>query len=70
MEDFIEALRIFEKYCDDYHKKYPFCCDHDIIVFNGTGKDDVSTEDLAELQKLGWEPYEDFGFCSYRYGSN
>lgn len=24
MEDLIKALRIFEKYCDDYHKKYPF----------------------------------------------
>ena len=49
MEDLIKSLRIFEKYCDDYHKKYPFCCDHDIIVFNGAGKNDVSLEDIAEL---------------------
>ncbi len=70
MEDFIKALRIFEKYADDYHKKYPFCCDHDIIVFNGAGKNDVTPEDQEELQKLGWDPYDDFGFCSYRFGSN
>lgn len=70
MEDFIKALRIFEKYCDDYHKQYPFCCDHDIIVFNGAGKDDVSKEDKEELEKLGWVPFDNFGFCSYRFGSN
>ena len=70
MEDLIKALRIFEKYCDDYHKQRPFCCDHDIIIMNGAGKYDVSPEDLVELEKLGWYPYEDFGFCSYRYGSN
>ena len=70
MEDFIKALRIFEKYCDDYHKQYPFCCDHDIIVFNGAGKDDVSKEDKEELEKLGWIPFDNFGFSSYRFGSN
>lgn len=70
MEDFIKALRIFEKYADDYHKEYPFCCGHDIIVFNGAGKNDVSQEDLEELERLGWDPYDDFGFVSYRFGSN
>ena len=70
MEDLIKVLRIFEKYCDDYHRKFPFRCAHDIIVMNGAGKYDVSSEDLVELQKLGWEPYEDFRFCSFRYGSN
>ena len=70
MEDLIKALRIFERCCDDYHKQRPFCCDHDIIIMNGAGKNDVSPEDLVELEKLGWYPYEDFGFCSYRYGSN
>ena len=70
MEDLIKALRIFEKYLDDYSKQRPFCCDHDIIIMNRAGKNDVSQEDLVELEKLGWYPYEDFGFCSYRYGSN
>ena len=70
MEDLIKALRIFEKYCDDYHRKFPFCCEHGIIIMNGVGKDDVSSEDLVELQRLGWGPYEDFGLCSFRYGSN
>jgi len=70
MEDFIKSLKIFEKYCDDYHKRYPFCCDHDIIIFNGAGKDDVSKEDKEELEKLGWIPFDDFGFCSHRFGSN
>lgn len=49
MEDLIKALRIFEKYCDDYHRKFPFCCEHGIIIMNGVGKDDVSSEDLVEL---------------------
>ena len=70
MEDLIKALRIFEKYCDEYHLKYPFCCDHDIIIMNGAGKNDVTPEDQEELHKLGWDPYEDFGFYSFRYGSN
>ena len=70
MEDLIKSLRIFEKNCDDYHKTHPFCCDKDIIVFNGAGKNDVSFEDITELHKLGWDPYEDFGFYSFRYGSN
>ena len=70
MEDLIKALRIFEKYCDDYHKKYPFTCDHDIIIFNGAGESDVTLEDKEELEKLGWLPFDTFGFCSYKYGSN
>ena len=70
MEDLIKSFRIFWNYCDDYHKTHPFCCDRDIIVFNGAGKNDVSPEDLVELHKLGWNPYEDFGFYSFRYGSN
>lgn len=70
MEDFIKALRIFEKYCDDYHKQYPFCCDHDIIVFNGAGEKDMTPEDVLKLRDLGWVPFEDFGFSSYRFGSN
>ena len=48
MEDLIKALRIFEKYCDDYHRKFPFCCDHDIIVMNGAGKMWI---DLFEVKK-------------------
>ena len=37
---------------------------------NGAGKNDISLEDITELHELGWEPYEDFGFYSFRYGSN
>ncbi len=70
MEDFIKSLRIFEKYCDEYHKKFPFYCEHDIIIFNGAGVKDVTPEEVLELRDLGWEPWEDYGFCSHRFGSN
>ena len=70
MEELIKSLRIFEKSCDDYHRKFPFCCDHDIIIMNGDVKNNISPEELTELHELGWDPYEDFGFYSFKYRNN
>ena len=68
MKNLIEALQILMKYCGDV--KYPTCCDHDEFFVNCVSPDDVSHEDLQRLDELGFVPYEDYGFISYRYGSN
>ena len=41
-----------------------------IIIMNGADKNDISLEDITKLHELGCDPYEDFGFYSFRYGSN
>lgn len=71
MEDLIKALQIFSKYItDDYGKKYPTTCEHDMLFVNCVCPEQVSEEDKAELDKLGFVPYEDFAFVSYRFGDN
>lgn len=68
MEDLIKALQIFAKYAPN--EKNPTTCEHDMLFVNCVRPDDISHEDLYELNKLGFEPYEDFAFVSYRFGSN
>lgn len=68
MEDLIEALQIFMKYCGNV--KYPTICDHDVLVVNVVSPDQVSEEDTKRLDELGFFPYEDYAFASYRFGSN
>lgn len=63
----IEALQIYKKYCND---SFPTTCEHDMLFLNKMCPDDVSHEDLMRLDELGFEPYEDFAFVSYRFGSN
>lgn len=67
MEDLIRALQIFAKYTDANH---PTTCEHDMLIVNVVAPGTVSDEDKEELQRLGFIPYEDFAFISYRYGSN
>lgn len=67
MNDLIKALQIFAKYTDSM---YPTKCEHDILIVNCVSPDDVSEEDKVELAKLGFTPYEDFAFVSYRFGDN
>ena len=66
MNDLIKALQIFAKYTD---AKYPTSCEHDIFYVQ-VSPDDVSDEDKAELEKLGFQVDTDLGnFSSYRFGS-
>ena len=67
MEDLIEALRIFSKYTDS---KYPTKCEHEELYVNCVKPKDVTPEDLAELEKLGFVPFQDFAFVSFRFGDN
>lgn len=64
MNDLIKALQIFVKYGDPYS---PTHCEHDemYIMVNPT---DVSPEDIAALEELGFTPNGDT-FKSYRFGS-
>ena len=71
MEDLIKSLQIFSKYItDDYGKKNPTTCEHDMLFVNCVRPEQVSEEDTEELKTLGFVPYEDFAFVSYRFGNN
>ena len=72
MRDLIKALQIFLKYITpgDYGEKFPTACEHDKLFINCVSPDKVSEEDKKELKELGFVPYEDVVFVSYRFGSN
>lgn len=72
MEDLIKALHIFRKYLTDgdYGLSSPTTCEHNMLFVNCVSPDKVSDNDKEELHRLGFEPYEDFAFVSYRFGSN
>lgn len=63
----IEALTIFAKYQD--HRN-PTHCEHDVLYIVGITLEEVSEEDRAALQGLGflWSESEDC-WISFRYGS-
>jgi hypothetical protein len=65
MADLIKALQIFLKYGDPHN---PTNCSHDEL-YVAIEPDDVSDEDKAALDKLGFFPGPNGGFISYRYGS-
>jgi hypothetical protein len=67
MDDLIKALTIFRKYGNPNR---PTHCEHDtlLVCIDPTN---VSDEDKAELDKLGFFPSEGYDECfmSYRFGS-
>lgn len=68
MEDLIKALQIFMKYGNS---AYPCHCEHDVLyICVIKNKEDVSEEDLTELDKLGFRWDEEYGcFASFKFGS-
>ena len=71
MEDLIKSLQIFSKYItDDYGRNNPTTCEHGMLFVNCVLPEQVSEEDIEELKTLGFVPYEDFAFVSYRFGNN
>lgn len=69
MKDLIQALTIFLKYAND--DRNPTHCEHDqLSVVAGIKFEDVSPEDVAKLDDLGfiWSE-EDECFISFRFGS-
>jgi len=67
MSKLIEALQIFLKYGDP---SYPTHCEHDEMWICGISPEDVSDEDKAKLDELGFFVSEgDDTFKSFRFGS-
>jgi hypothetical protein len=59
MNDLIEALNILSKYLNDYGKKFPIACEHDILYVCGIKMDEVTVEDIHRLYDLGFMPGND-----------
>ena len=55
MEDLIEALNILKKYIsNDFSKKYPTSCEHDVFMVHGIDFFKMTIEDVRKLYKLGF----------------
>ncbi len=67
MEDLIKALQIFLKY---KNSRYPTNCSHDTLAIMEIDLPDVSDEDVAELDRLGfiWSDGDEC-FISFKFGS-
>lgn len=66
MKHLIEALQIFLKYTD---RPFPTGCEHDVLYVY-VSPDDVSEEDTALLQELGFDADRSLdNFYSFKYGS-
>lgn len=67
MKDLIEALQIFLKYKD---VRNPTNCSHDVLAIMAVTQEEVSPEDTARLDKLGFF-YSESEECwqSFRFGS-
>ena len=67
MEKLIKALQIFLKYGNP---DFPTHCEHDCLWICGINPEDVSKEDIEELDELGFYIDEDDeGFKSSYFGS-
>ena len=67
MEDLIKALQIFLKYGNP---EYPTNCSHDELAIMEIEPTQVTSEDIRELDKLGFFISENEGcFVSFRFGS-
>jgi hypothetical protein len=64
MKDLIKALQIFSKYSNSD----VICCEHDTLHIC-IDPEEVSSEDLAALEKLSFCRDGAGGFSSYRFGS-
>jgi hypothetical protein len=67
MDDLIRALTIFLKYAN---VRWPTHCEHDELWIMGVDRADVSDEDHALLDVLGfqWDEADD-SYKSFRFGS-
>lgn len=67
MKNLIEALTIFAKYQD---LPYPTSCAHDVLYIMGITRDEMTEEDRAKVEALGffWSEDQDV-WQSFKYGS-
>lgn len=69
MDDLIEALTILRKYLPETPGRCPTHCEHDVLYIMDVDPGDVSAEDLARLDTLGFFDGGEDGFQSFRFGS-
>jgi hypothetical protein len=68
MDDLIEALQIFKKYAKtNYELKFPTYCEHEVLHVCVSGE--VSEEDAARLNQLGFSYSKEDGWLSFHFGS-
>lgn len=65
MDDLIEALTILRRYDNPVS---PTHCEHDTLLVM-VDPALVSDEDLERLKQLGFTPYDEYGFVSFRFGN-
>jgi len=66
MEDLIMALQILLKYGNPSH---PTHCEHDEMTICGIDPTKVSSEDIVELDRLGFFVSDEECFKSFKFGS-
>ena len=67
MDNLIKALTIFRKYKNN---DYPTMCDHDILMIADITEEEVSEDDKAELDKLGFSWNKGYScWSSYIFGA-
>lgn len=68
MGDLIAALTIFAKYQEP--TRWPTICSHDKLTIVGVGCKEVSDQDAARLEELGftWNEFDE-AWISFRFGS-
>lgn len=69
MEDLIKALTIFLKYLEDKNDHCPTHCEHHCLWIMDVDRDDVSDQDHAKLEDLGFLVGDAGGYKSFRFGS-
>lgn len=62
MEDLIKALQILLPYTDEYGKKYPTTCEHDVLYVNCLDLTNMEASTVRELAKLGFDPGLDYDY--------
>ena len=66
MDELIEALNIFLRYAN---LRNPTHCEHDELWIAGIDPGEISDEDKATLDELGFFINDEGAFMSFRFGS-
>lgn len=74
MDQLIEALILFRQLAG-HNVQFPTNCEHDTLrIYPGVDPANVSPEDMAKLEELGFHLDDEFGddgcWYSFRFGSN
>lgn len=66
MDELIQALTVFKKYRNE---KWPTHCEHDVLMIMAVGEKEMSLEDTATVEKLGFHWSSEYDcWASYKFG--